>query len=121
MSSSDRKLMRIHNMSMRELVKRISAAGLRNDFMALPETEELWNRTPSELRGYLVHTLYERREPWRLRGAPAPRSDQNYFDHWLAGRDRDFPELRPGYKLPPDKSEEDDDGEDDAEPPPPGP
>ena len=121
MTSSDRKLMRIHNMGVRELVKRISAAGLKNDFMALPETEELWNRTPSELRGYLVRTLYERREPWRLRGAPAPRSDQNYFDHWRRGRDRDFPDLDPDYVPPPPPLDGDDDGSDGAGAPPPGP
>lgn len=121
MALSDRKLMRIHSMSVRQLVKRISESGLKKDFMNLPETETLWHRTPEHLKSYLVCVLYERREPWRLRGAPAPRSDQNYFDHWLAGRDRDFPELRPGYKLPPDKSEEDDDGGNDAGAPPPGP
>ncbi|MBD8877671.1 hypothetical protein [Roseibium polysiphoniae] len=121
MAWSERAQMRIHGMSLRELVKRISAASLKKDLMSLPETEALWHRTPDELKGYLVRVLYERREPWRLRGAPMPKSDQNYFDHWLAGRDRDFPELRPGYTPPPDTFDEDNGDDDAGSPPPPGP
>lgn len=118
MALSERKLTRIHSMSVRQLVKRISESGLKKDFMSMPETEALWHRTPEHLKSYLVRVLYDLREPWRLRGAPAPRTDRDYFDHWRRGRDRDFPDLDPDYVPPPDG---DDDGSDGAGAPPPGP
>mgnify|MGYP000716124983 CR=1 FL=1 len=96
-------------MTIQQLVKRISAAGLKTDFMSLPETEELWHRTPKHLKSYLVRVLYDLREPWRLRGAPVPKTDQDYFEHWRRGRDRDFPDLDPNY-VPPKSP--DDDGSD---------
>ncbi|WP_298962944.1 hypothetical protein [uncultured Roseibium sp.] len=106
-------------MTIQQLVKRISAAGLKTDFMSLPETEELWHRTPEHLRSYLVRVLYDLREPWRLRGAPAPKTDQDYFEHWRRGRDRDFRDLDPNYVPPPPDG--DDDSSDGAGAPPPGP
>lgn len=116
MAWSDRKLMRIHSMSVDQLVKRISASELKKDVMSLPETEVLWHRTPEELKDYLARVIYELREPWRLRGAPEPKTDRDYFNHWVGQRDRNFPELNPDYQPPKGTGEG---GGDDAGTPPP--
>jgi|GEM_PF-4662919 len=109
---------RLRQMSMGELVKRISASTLNRDFMGMPETEELWNRTPENLRNFLAHVLHERREPWRLRCAPSGgrRDDLAFFSIWMRSRDKNYPELRPGY-TPPEGG--DDEGGKDGGPPPP--
>ncbi|CTQ77569.1 hypothetical protein [Roseibium alexandrii] len=109
---------KLRQMSIGQLVKRISASTLDRDFMGLPETGEIWVRTPENLKDYLAHVLHELREPWRLRCMPSGgrKDDTAYFNIWMKKRDRDFPELRPGY-TPPEGG--DDDGGDDGAPPPP--
>ncbi len=122
MAWSDRKLMRIHSLSVLQLVKRISESGTRKDIMSLPETEVLWHRTPEELKDYLARVIYELREPWRLRGAPKPQTDRDFFNHWVGQRDRNFPDLNPNYNPPEgleeiDPKEESDGGSDGTPPP----
>lgn len=114
------KAQHLRQMSIGQLVKTISAAGLKNDFMTLPETGELWNRTPEELRDYLAHVCHERREPWRLKCMPSGgrRDDPAYFRIWTKMRNRDFPDLDPNF-VPP--TPPDDDGSDGAVVPPSGP
>lgn len=110
------RALRLRQMSIGILVKRISDTTLKRDYMQMPETEELWNRTPETLKDYLAHVLHELREPWRLRCVPSQgrEDDLAYFSHWMHKRDRDFPELRPGH-TPPEGGE--DDGGDDGAPP----
>lgn len=111
------KACRLRQMSIGELVKRISAAGLQKDFMDLPEIGELWTRTPEELKDYLTHVCYVLGEPWRLRCMPSGgrRDDPAFFDIWVKLRNRDFPELDPNY-VPPKSP--DDDGSDGTGAPP---
>lgn len=90
---------------------------MNKDIMSLPETEALWNRTPEELKDYVAYVIYELAEPWRLRGAPEPQTDRDYFKHWVGQRDRNFPELNPNYQPPP-RGEVGEDGENDGTPKP---
>lgn len=113
-----KRAQRLRQMSIGELVKRISASNLNCDYMGMPETEEVWVRTPENLRDYLAHVLHELREPWRLRCAPTGgrKDDLAYFSIWMRSRDENFPELRPGYTPP--KGGEHDGGNDGGPPQP---
>lgn len=119
-----KKVLHLRQMDIGALVKKISASGSKRDFMELPETAEIWNRTPKSLRMYLAYILRELREPWRLHCQPSGgrRDDLAYFSMWTRSRDKNFPELRPGYRPPKKKDDDDDDGDgaDDGSPLPPG-
>ncbi|WP_306149770.1 MULTISPECIES: hypothetical protein [unclassified Roseibium] len=99
---------RMRKMPMKALVKKVTGARDR-DYLKLPETEEIWNRLPSDLELWFGLIMKDLEDPLALRCGPIDKSDDGYFEIWRAKRDRYFPETRPGYQPPRDSDETSDD------------